>query len=115
MWTARMILASVIALLMAGVCGNVANAGPCAGRPSNAKIATSFVAILHDTTTEAVPAYSVKAVVGSDCTNLRILFSSNDGHLKTFFYAARLVHADDGKWYLLYPEQEGRGDAAEVK
>ncbi len=85
----------------------------CTGRPVDEKIATALSEVLAATGPKSRSA-KIKAIFGSDCNNLTILFDE-PGLRETFFEKAALIHADDGKWFVLYPGSDFRGDGVEVK
>jgi len=94
--------------------GNMSRAdAACTGRPANEKIAVALSEVLSATSPKSRSA-KIKAIFGSDCNNLTILFDES-GLRETFFEKAALIHTDDGRWFVLYPASDFRGDAVEVK
>lgn len=85
----------------------------CVGRPADEKV---VVALSEDLTATDSKSHSVsiKAVFGSDCSDLTVLFDEA-GLRATFFEKAALIHADNGKWFVLYPAGTFRGDSVEVR
>jgi hypothetical protein len=106
-------LAALIGVSVACL-GNMSHAdAACIGRPADEKIVIALSEVLAATGPKAHSA-KIKAIFGGDCSSLTILFDES-GLRPTFFERAALIHADDGRWYVLYPANDFRGDAVEVK